>query len=210
MASRLPVTCRPSLVREITCLVKRASAESLDQAAQMLEDELGAQLFCSYIADLLKPKDPLPPQMLERLRLLKEIPFKAILTTNVDTVLKSSMSNFLPDAAALREEILRAPAKHFCEQIKICSSESVGVPILQLHGSVAEPEQMVFTRKGYRDLLHGSEGYPNFIRSVISKYTILYLGFSFQDYYLNDIRSSVLRMFQGNTSTATLIVNRNQ
>lgn len=176
VAKRLPGTCRPSLVNEIINLVKRASADSLDQAAQMLEDELGAQLFSSYIAEILKPKDLLPQQMLNRLRLLKNIPFKAVLTTNVDTVIEGGVSNFHPDATAIREEILRGPAKKFTEQLKFCSSESLGVPVLQLHGSVTDPKHMVFTRKGYRDLLHGSESYLNFIRSVMSSYTIFSLS----------------------------------
>ena len=70
-------------------------------------------------------------------------------------------------------------------------------PVLQLHGSVNNRDEtpyLVCTRKGYRKILHQDESYTNFIRSLMSNYTILYIGFSFSDYYLNDLRASVLTM----------------
>jgi len=70
-------------------------------------------------------------------------------------------------------------------------------PVLQLHGAVSNQDEtpyLVCTRRGYRKILHQDESYTNFIRSLMSNYTILYIGFSFSDYYLNDLRASVLTM----------------
>ncbi len=61
---------------------------------------------------------------------------------------------------------------------------------------------MVVTRRGYRQLLHATSGYNDFLQSVMASCTVLYLGFSFTDHYLNDLRSSVLSMMEGR-STAT-------
>ena len=204
--SKIP-NLRPSLTAEINYLLEKGTAECLDQAAQMLEDECiendiankTGKSFKAIIATILRAPNPLPQQMQNRLDLLKEIPFKAILTTNVDTIVPGSLSNYNPKAASIRREILRKSAKPFYEQIAAAYTHNT-TPVLQLHGSIDEPEDMVFTRKGYRDLIHGSGSYLHFIRSVMSRYTILYLGFSFSDYYLNDIRSSVLSML----STAKL------
>lgn len=74
-------------------------------------------------------------------------------------------------------------------------------PIIQLHGSVADDEWLndpglAFTREGYRKLLHGNESYTKFMTSLMAAKTILYMGFSFSDEYLNEMRSSVMMMMQ--------------
>ena len=142
--------------------------------------------------------------MEERLRDLKEIPFKAILTTNFDTLIPGSTSYFLPSAVKIRSEILRSTNANFREQFHVCNSQSEHTPVLQLHGSTDDPDSMVCTRKGYRSLLHGNESYLNFIRAIMTRYTLLYIGFSFSDYYLNDMRSSVLTMLQSDMSSKPL------
>lgn len=81
-------------------------------------------------------------------------------------------------------------------------AEDIGAtPIIQLHGSVAEDEWLedpglAFTREGYRKLLHGNEAYTKFMTSLMAAKTILYMGFSFSDEYLNEMRSSVMMMMQ--------------
>ncbi len=58
------------------------------------------------------------------------------------------------------------------------------------------------TRRGYRQLLHATSGYNDFLQSVMASCTVLYLGFSFTDHYLNDLRSSVLSMMEGRSTAA--------
>jgi hypothetical protein len=62
------------------------SAHDLDQVAQMLVDELTQGRFVARLREIVRT-DALPAAMRERLRLLRGIPFKAILTTNFDGVL---------------------------------------------------------------------------------------------------------------------------
>ena len=199
-------TLRPPVSEELDRLITRGSSECLDQAAQILEDECGKEFFNSAIAEIMQPVDPLPELMAERLRILRELPVKGIITTNVDCVVPGCISNFEPEAAEIRSQLLRAPPKTFQEHILQCGDPKnvVPVPVLQIHGSVNSKEKMVFTRKAYRQLIHGSESFMHFIRSVIAQYTVLYLGFSFGDYYLNDTRSSVLNMLHGDRAASGL------
>ena len=60
-------------------------------------------------------------------------------------------------------------------------------PIVQIHGSVSNPRTIVLSREGYRELLHGNRSYHDFLKSVMMSRTILYLGFSFTDDYLNEV-----------------------
>ena len=71
---------------------------------------------------------------------------------------------------------------------------NTGASVVKLHGSVDAPDQIVFTRRDYRRRLYSSPAYATFLRSVMSTTTVLYLGFSFNDAYLNELRSEILAL----------------
>ena len=62
--------------------------------------------------------------------------------------------------------------------------------------SISQPNTIVLSREGYRSLLHGQPNYRDFLKSVMMSRTILYIGFSFTDDYLNEVRSDVMSMKQ--------------
>jgi hypothetical protein len=70
-------------------------------------------------------------------------------------------------------------------------------PVIKLHGSVDKPSTMVWTRSGYRKLTNTLPEYLGFLRSMLSTCTVLYMGFSFSDGYLNELRGEVLTMLYG-------------
>ena len=175
-----------------------------------IQDKLGEEELQEQFKNLLKiPPPAVGSEMDYRLKLLREIPFKAILTTNFDTLIPGSLSYFDYEAVDKCHKILRDSPLNFGQQLVTRSEENV--PVLQIHGSidghrvkdnddgwgdasVSDQVHLVCTRKGYRKLLHGHASYSNFLRGVMSNYTILYLGVSFEDHYLNELRGSVLNM----------------
>ena len=69
---------------------------------------------------------------------------------------------------------------------------------------------IVLTRRDYRRHLYGDPAYTTFLRTIVATTTVLYMGFSFEDAYLNELRSEVLALLgQGNESApvAYAIVN---
>lgn len=70
-------------------------------------------------------------------------------------------------------------------------------PIIKIHGSLDPDRALVWSRTGYRRLQHTVPGYTSFMRSVLATCTVLYLGFSFSDGYLNELRGEVLSMLYG-------------
>ena len=209
---------------EVEKLLDIGAQESYDQAAQMLEDRLGNKRFQKVFADFLRVKKfnvEKGSPMYNRLEMLYDIPFKAILTTNFDTLINNSMSYFDVGAVHKCHDILRKSPANFGEQLL---REDDSTPVIQIHGSIKEhpirmkknklsirdPSEendqildcvddvhMVCTRRGYRHLLHEHESYQHFIRAVMSNYTILYIGNSFTDIYLNEWRGSILNMLEG-------------
>lgn len=169
---------------------EQSSAHDLDRAAQLLSDHLGRPRFITGLKEQLVPSS-LPPEMQQRLDWLHAIPFRAILTLNFDGVMKGAAAG---SDAYLR--ILRRVRSHWWEEA-FWSEGGSGPPTIKLHGdllSSEEAERVVFTREDYRRRLYGDPSYATFLRAVFSTSTLLFLGVSFQDAYLNELRSEVLAM----------------
>merc|ERR1719336_1560202 len=84
-----------------------------------------------------------------------------------------------------------------CSSAEGLSDIQVSCPVIQIHGALRIPRSIVFTRLGYRRLLYEAHSYLTFLKSALSSYTVLYLGFSFSDAYLNELRSEI-RSLLGN------------
>lgn len=203
-----------SLVQEL--LSGNTSAQQFDQAAQLIVDGLqagkeepgaGQTAMVSYLHRCLKPQLPLSPVMERRLALLRELPFAAVLTTNFNPLLRgvTPFDDAAPAAyrATLRPSRRPSTGRETTTRHQVASSftdeagsgklEFVAVPypIIQLHGAVDEPKSVVLTREGYRRLLYACPFYPTFLKTCFASHTILFLGFSFTDDYVNNYRSEV-------------------
>ena len=181
--------------------------QDLDMSAQLLSDLLTPTVFNEAIRAKLTVHDKasLPGQMKERLEYLLGIPFAAILTTNYD--------NILSGVDVQDEEIFHRAAFTLLrekesdiqrlEKIAFSKRGSSTTPVIKLHGDVERKGSVfVCTRDGYRRLLHGSSHYATFLRTLLATHTVLYIGFSFSDAYINELRSEIKSLFGSNGSTS--------
>ena len=129
----------------------------------------------------------------ERVELLKKIPFRAILTTNFDDFLDGE-----EPTSDLYREILRG--EHPWWNRNDTPREGRGLPrapVVKLHGDAdGDPTRnpVVLHRSMYRERLYSDPRYATFVRSVFAQYDVLFLGVSFTDAYLNELRSEILNM----------------
>ncbi|HLT36165.1 MAG TPA: SIR2 family protein [Enhygromyxa sp.] len=201
-AARLPAWTEllRELAGEVGESLRRAIEGALDRdtgadgrylAAQLLEDGLGRARLVERLRErLVVPREQLGPTMVRRLQILRRIPFRAILTTNFDNMLAGEVASRDTYVAALRPQRHRWWERHFWV-------DHEGPPVLEIHGdlSLADAEQqLVLTRRDYRRRLYQDPGYQTFLRTVLSTRTVLYLGFSFTDAYLNELRSEILHL----------------
>jgi hypothetical protein len=227
------------------------NSDLFDLVGQLLEDDIGTKLMENFVEEELTLPSVIPKAMQKRLDMLNSIPFKAILTTNFDLLIKgptpwskatprdakedpeqsskrikrersNSGSNYTITSTTTSEsefpyaEVLRGLAQsdkysidsliksHLENENDSVSEDEADEytykPVIKLHGSLGTEgleRSLVWTRVGYRKLIHQTPGYANFIRSVLSTTTVLYLGFSFSDGYLNELRGEVLSMLYG-------------
>lgn len=128
----------------------------------------------------------------QRCELLRKIPFKAILTTNFDRWLCGEATG--PETYW---DVLREDRGRWWEFPLTASDAQPHVPIIKLHGDAnGDPDtaEIVLGRADYRHRVYGEHGYTSFIRAAFAEYTVLFLGVSFTDAYLNELRSETLHM----------------
>ena len=137
-------------------------------------------------------------QVKKRLKLLKKIPFDAILTTNFDSKIPGKS---LKDADVVG--LLSTRSRGWVDAIQH-EGGSDSSQVIALHGDINDNSDqgtpLVFSRSGYRKLLFETSNYQSLIRTVFATKTVVFLGFSFSDAYLNLIRSEVLSMLYPNGS----------
>jgi PAS domain-containing protein len=176
-----------SAIREhVLPRLEKNRADWNEEAAQLLREDLGEERFQKALQRELNGRTS--KTMQTRLSLLRGIPFKAVLTTNFDDVLDGRVADREIFRAIVQSGGVEQSAVHWTE---LWSRE---VPVVKLHGDLARREEVVFSRTDYRRRLYDNPYYLGLLRSILLQNTVLYLGFSFTDPYLNELRSETLAM----------------
>jgi hypothetical protein len=188
------------LVRSLIDDRRVRSSRELEMAAQLLFDALGGDLFRRRLAAALE-RDPLPEPMKLRLKHLRGIPFRAIVTTNFDPLLPG----MAPRADAYRRLLRSRRASPWRETLaRVALDIEAGAAasdtdslVVQLHGRLDDAASLVLTRAQYRRRLYADPAYLTVLRSLLATSTVLFLGYSLTDAYLNELRSELVEAFAG-------------
>ena len=188
-------------LRELLSGHASVSNRELEMAAQLLFDALGERRCRERLRDALK-QDPLPEVMLRRLKHLYGIPFRAIVTTNFDPLVPGVPPDptayrrllRMPRHAPWREAISRAALGL---ELPLGMADSPDRPVVQLHGTLRDEGSLVFTRAQYRRRLYANPAYLTVLRALLATSTVLFLGYSLRDAYLNELRAELVEAFQG-------------
>ena len=169
-----------------------------EAAAQILQDDLGKEDFGSVLERVVKEGDADAGREIveDRKRLLLQIPFQSILTTNFDHFLAGQIGS-----DDVYRDILRKTRDPWFNIFSWDKQDVRRADIVKLHGQIGKEGQsdrsdVVLTRTEYRELLFEGSRYSNFLRGILSTRTVLFLGFSFSDAYLNLLRSEILAMLK--------------
>jgi hypothetical protein len=193
-----------SIHAQVIDRLQAKTAHAFDEVAQALEDKLGRETVIAHLRAKLTDVRT-SPIMERRKTLLRNIPFRAVLTTNFDRILKGDV----PAPAAYRK-LLRSVHQPWIGAVYPSPRDKRERPLLKLHGDLNHPETVVLTRRDYRRLLYENAGYLSFLRAYLLSYTVLYLGFSFTDAYVNELRSELLTRIdqrEGSDPVAYAVIN---
>lgn len=185
----------------------RLSHRDYEGVAQALRSQVhDDRHFEALLRQILDPerRPGLPGERLQayretfdaRLRRLKAIPFHSILTTNFDPLFTGDTPSPETFAKVIGSE--RRPWWDFrawSEERREGFDTSWQAPVVKLHGDLDAPpgqRRLAFTTRNYRALVHQQPGYRAFLRTLFATHSVLYMGFSFTDGYINELRSEIL------------------
>lgn len=177
---------RPTILH--TLAKEEPSSRELEAVAQLIQDATGPAGFREAVSRALIVSDPLTNQYLRRRRLLKQVPFQGILTTNFDPLLPGH----LPSPTGYRTLLRDTPGGPWSSRYW---PGGPGPTVMQLHGSVGT-DRLVFARRDYRHLLFGDPGYLTFLKSLFATRTVLFMGFSFRDAYIDLLRAELMSLVE--------------
>ncbi|MDD6626888.1 MAG: SIR2 family protein [Lachnospiraceae bacterium] len=121
--------------------------------------------------------------------LMAQIPFKAVITTNFDSFIEQTNAAFgrlyrtiLPNDMHILEDGLEG-----------------ALPIIKIHGSYEDPESIVLTEAGIRELLFNKPQYREILTQYFVENTILFYGYSFKDSDIDFILQGIMADKRGKT-----------
>ena len=147
---------------------------NFDRASHALSEALGVRLP-EALRSILSPPGALPTPVH---RILAKVVWPVVITTNFDKL--------LPEAFEGR------PALVWDEQEAIGDALRTGTPHLMLaHGWIQNPGSTVLTPAEYRDSFR-NPALQNYLRTILSQYSLLFLGYSLGDwdlkFFLEELR----------------------
>lgn len=140
-------------------------------AAQELQECISLGEFAEFLNSVFRDKNVIPTETHKN---IFKTPFRAILTTNYDTLLEG--------AYALTHEG-QVPIKFTQEDLRTISSplRSDDFFIFKIHGDVDRPESIVLGSKSYNQILFRTPEYLHFLETLFTTHTVLFVGFSGND-----------------------------
>ena len=183
---------------QLSSLLKLTNGEAAslfdrEAAAEIIKHKLGDD-FIAEIKKALPRNNPEGEEIVtRRLENLDRIPFESRITTNFDGKIAGKTLN-----EADFSSVLRLAPGGWADRMSWDLGKPKKIKTIMLHGNVTDipenKETIVFSRSGYRKLLFETPNYQSLIRTVFATKTVVFLGFSFSDAYLNLIRSEVISM----------------
>jgi len=101
---------------------------------------------------------------------------RIILTTNFDKLIENAWSNAGDGGTHFPATISRIDSSIF----RILKDHE-GEYVIKIHGSVDNPNYLIFSRSEYIRMAFWNENYYNFIESLLLNYTFIFVGFSMDD-----------------------------
>ncbi|MBI4447318.1 MAG: SIR2 family protein [Acidobacteria bacterium] len=160
----------------------------LFEVADECRTRLGNSLYRDFLQRtfLLQGVQPTPHH-----RLLVQLPFQALVTTNYDTLLEHAYTDESGDAG-----LPPVYTQNNVAQLAQLVSQKRFF-ILKLHGHINDIETIILTARDYQTLLHRTPAYRSALSTLIATKTLLFVGYGMRDPDLTLILSENQSVFQG-------------
>ncbi len=187
---------------EINRLIEK---NKLLEAAEACRRRLGPKEYKTFMVNLFQT--PLDSTNSSRVthNIITKIPFVALVTTNYDQVLekiylenKIDMPIYTENDAPSLGTLLQSLHPHN-SKLSNKSEKRERSPnfLLKAHGDLTIPDTWILTANDYRNLIKRNPAYRNLMRTILSQYTFMFLGFGLSDPDFQLLLHDVMDAYEG-------------
>jgi hypothetical protein len=169
---------------ELEHMTKTASKWLL--VAQELTDSYGRATFHTELVTIFEAINAMPTAVH---KLVTEIPFKFVVTTNYDQLIENA---YFPKFNRIPKIFTHADVSDFADSLW-----KQDFFILKAHGDLQKKSGIILTENDYRTIIYSSNGYRSLLATIFTTKTILFLGVSLNDPELQMLLSSLHDAFHG-------------
>ena len=155
------------------------------EVAEYCKEKLGKARFDEYVGKVLQPSKPEIPRPH---RLIVDLPFRAIVTTNYDKLLENAYYS--------EKRISPKVATHTDLEVLATILFDSAFFILKAHGDIARPDTMILSAREYREAIHSNPAFNAVFTALLMSNAVLFLGYSLSDPDLNLMLDGQLSLFK--------------
>jgi len=168
-------------------LLDMAESGRLVDLAEFIRASLRPKTFRDTLITMLDPHDAKPS---ETHVTLASIPFSAVITTNYDHLLEDTYS-IVHDVRYARSY----PYTNISALANLVAEKKFF--ILKAHGTVEDPDNIIFSRTDHQQVMFSSPAYRTFFSSLFASRTFLFIGYSLSDPDLTIVLENLATIFKG-------------
>jgi signal transduction histidine kinase/CheY-like chemotaxis protein len=168
-------------------LLGMAESGRLSDLADFVRSSLKPKTFRDILVKMLDPSDIRPT---EAHKTLAAIPFSAIITTNYDHLLEDAYTKVYGGRYARSYTYTNISALG-----NLVAEKQFF--ILKAHGTVEDPDNIIFSRSDYQRVMVNAPAYRTFFSSLFATRTFLFIGYSLSDPDLTMILEDLANIFRG-------------
>lgn len=170
--------------KEFVTMAKKPSKWLM--VAQELADLYGKETFNIEMSGVFEAIGPVPTAAH---KLITEIPFEFVVTTNYDQLIESA---YIAKFNQIPKIFTHLDVPDFADSL--WKREFF---ILKAHGDVRRRSSIILTEKDYRTIIYSAPGYRALLAAIFTTKTILFLGVSLGDPEIQLLLRSLHDAFQG-------------
>jgi hypothetical protein len=161
------------------------SSGDLLASAQELQERVGSTGLGEFMDQIFRDAAVTPSRAH---RLLPKIPFRAVLTTNYDTLIEGAYAmadrGRIPPVFSQEDLVLRPSPLRSAEFF-----------VFKVHGHLDRPGSVILGSRDYQDLLFRTPGYRQFLETLFATHTVLFIGFGGTDPDLENVFDRLASVF---------------
>lgn len=179
---------------------ERAIEENkLLEVAQEMRELLGKEKFRQFMTEVFRRPDLKPT---ENHSLIARIPFSAAVTTNYENLIESGYTQVKGITPHLFTHQDTPELSGALRQSDFF--------VLKAHGTIDRIETIILSREDYRKVMHGQPAYREFLKTLLSTKTLLFIGFSLTDPDLRLLLDELRTVYEGYTGSHFALMDVSQ